>query len=373
MNERSQPSDRPAVLGLIVNPFAGLGGAVALKGTDGAEIVAEALAAGAEPKAEARAARALQAFRRDGGGAVVTGPGALGAAIAGDAECVPIHPTGTAEDTVALVRAMQDRVGLILFAGGDGTARDVAAANIAGVPILGLPAGVKMQSSVFARTPERAGQVAAAFLRDPQRAVEPADILDIDEAARREGRLVARLYGVADTPVGPRAHQGAKAGGGSEGLAEIDAALARYAAHMTAGTLYLIGPGMTMAALKDRLGGGTLLGVDAALDGEIIARDLSEAAILALLKTVAAARIVLTVIGGQGFLLGRGNQQISPRVIAAVGQDALDILCPASKLAALNPQELAVDTGDAELDQALSGFRQIITGPGRRQVVRVAA
>lgn len=371
LSRHDQTAD--TVLGLAVNPLAGLGGTVALKGTDGAETVARALAAGATPQSGERASRAMAAFRRDGGGPVLTGPGPLGADAAPWAETVSMTSTGTAVDTGRLVTAMQGRVGLILFAGGDGTARDVAAANRSDIPILGIPAGVKMQSGVFARTPERAGQVAAGFLAGADRRVDVAELMDIDEEARRAGRLSAHLYGTARTPAGPAAHQGPKAGSGGDGLAEIDAALAGYAREMQGDTLYLIGPGMTMAALKDRLGGGTLLGVDAARGGAIIARDLAEADILALLDAGGPARIVLTVIGGQGFLLGRGNQQLSPRVIERVGADAIDVICAASKLTVLIPQELAVDTGDATLDQALSGFRQIITGPRRRQVVRVAA
>lgn len=360
------------VLGLIVNPFAGLGGTVALKGSDGSEIVAQALAAGAKPLAGTRAARAMAAFRRDSGGAVLTGPGALGAEAAPEADVLALTPSGDASDTTRLVAAMRGRVDLILFAGGDGTARDVAAANVTGIPILGIPAGVKMHSGVFARTPERAGQVAAAFLSTATERTEAAEIMDIDEGARRQGRLSAHLFGMAQTPAGPAAHQGPKSPGLS-GVAEVDAALADYVRRMDPATLYLIGPGSTMAALKDRLGGGTLLGVDAALGGEIVARDLTEAGLLELLDRDRPARIVLTVIGGQGFLLGRGNQQFSPRVIDTVGPDAIDVICAASKLAALTPQELAVDTGDAALDAALTGFRPIITGPGRQQVVRVAA
>ncbi len=365
--------DASSVLGLIVNPLAGLGGAVALKGTDGAEIVARALAAGATPHAGDRAGRAVVAFRREFDGPILTGPGALGADAAPDAETMTITQTGTAQDTTQLVSAMQDRVSLVLFAGGDGTARDVAAANKSDVPVLGIPAGVKMQSGIFARTPERAGQLAASFLAGRDRRVETVEILDIDEDARRAGRLTSKLFGTAVTPVGPTAHQGPKAGSSLDGLAEIDAALADYVRGMHDDMLYLIGPGMTMAALKDRLGGGTLLGIDAARGSRIVARDLTEREILTLLETGDTARIVLTVIGGQGFLLGRGNQQLSPTVIKKIGPDAIDVICATSKLSALTTQELSVDTGDVGLDRSLAGYRQIITGPRRRQMVRVAA
>ncbi len=358
------------MLGLVVNPVAGLGGPVAAKGSDAPEIVRAALDAGAEPQAVRRAARAVAAFRAVSDAPILTGPGALGADAAPGAQVVPLDEvTGTAADTAALVAAMQDRAALILFCGGDGTARDVTAANGAGLPILGVPAGVKMHSGVFCRTPERAGQAAADFLASPERRLEMVEVMDIDEAARRAGRLSARLYAIARTPIAQGARQGPKAGGGDM-VADVDAALAEYARQMDPATSYVIGPGTTMAALKDRLGGGTLLGVDIARAGRIVVRDAGEREILAELARTESARIVLTVIGGQGFLLGRGNQQISPRVIRRVGTSAIDVICAAGKLTAM--PELSVDTGDAGLDAELAGYRQIRTGPGRRQVVRVA-
>lgn len=356
-------------LGLVVNPLAGLGGPMAEKGSDLSGIAGRAAAQGLAPGSAGRARRAMEAFARDGGGAVLTGPGALGAKAAGHAGILDIGPTrGTASDTARLVRAMQGRVDLILFAGGDGTARDVAAANAAGHPMLGVPAGVKMHSGIFARSPERAGQAAAAFLASRARATEMVEILDIDESERRRGRLSAQLFAMARCPSMPGIRQGAKAGGG-DAVAEMDAALAGYAASMEPGVVHVIGPGTTMAALKDRLGGGTLLGVDVARDGRIVARDLDAATLLG--WVAGPARIVLTVVGGQGFVLGRGNQQISAEVIRKVGPDRIDLICGAGKLAALRPRELTVDTGDVALDVMLSGYRQVITGPGRRQVMRV--
>ncbi|MEM7443202.1 MAG: ATP-NAD kinase family protein [Pseudomonadota bacterium] len=373
MTDANSGGDPAQVLGLVVNPVAGLGGTVALKGTDGTEIASRALLAGAKPQAGERARRAVAAFLRDGGGAILTGPGDLGGDAAPSADVIALKRSGTARDTAQLVNAMQGRVGLILFAGGDGTARDVVAANRNDIPILGIPAGVKMHSGVFSRTPERAGQVAAAHLSEGNPRVDVAEVMDIDEEERRRDRLSAHLYAMARTPAGPTAHIGPKAGSDGDSVAEIDAALAAYVREMNGDTLYLIGPGMTMAALKQRLGGGTLLGIDAARDGRIVARDLTEADILALLTDGDRARVVLTVIGGQGFLLGRGNQQLSPSVIRRVGADAIDVICTASKLAGLTIPELSVDTGDVELDRELTGFRQVITGPGRRQVVRLAA
>ncbi len=362
---------REAVLGLVVNPVAGLGGPLGEKGSDRAGIARRADASGLEGRSCPRATRAMTAAIRAHPVAVLTGEGALGQSAWPDAEVLDIGElTGTAADTVRLVEAMADRVDLILFVGGDGTARDVASANPKGVPILGVPAGVKMHSGVFARSPERAGQAGAAFLASSARRTEMVEILDIDEAERRAGRLSARLHTVARTPATIRARQSAKVGGGDL-LAEVDAAIGRYVAEMDGETLYVLGPGTTMAALKARLGGGTLLGVDVAQGSRVIARDVDAATLRAMVA--GPARIVLTVVGGQGFILGRGNQQIAADIIRAVGPGRIDVICNPAKLAALDPPELTVDTDDPTLDAALAGYWPIITGPGRRQVMRVVA
>jgi len=360
------------VIGLVVNPIAGVGGPFAAKGSDDPALVKQAHAAGIMSKAPDRAHRAMIACLRLIDAEVVTGPGFLGQSACGDATLVDMPAlTGCAQDTRNLVSELQDRVDLILFCGGDGTARDVVAANTKGVPILGIPAGVKMHSGVFGRSPEWAGQAAAEFLSDPARRVDMVEVMDIDEAERRQGRLSARLYAVTRTPAQRGGRQGPKAAGGDL-IADMDAAIADYVRRMDAETLYLLGPGTTMNALKDRIGSGSLLGVDAALTRAIMARDLSESAILDLLTRHTEARIVLTVVGGQGFVLGRGNQQLSARVIRAVGPGRIDVICASAKLAALDPQELTIDTGDITLDTQMAGYWQIMTGPGRRQVVRVA-
>ncbi len=359
-------------LGFLVNPYAGIGGPAAWKGSDDPALAARVRSEGGQLTSPVRAERALAAFLQSFPAAsIFTGPKALGQELAPMASVLHVDALSySPDDTRALVAAMQGKVSLILFCGGDGTARDVAAANVSGVPILGIPAGVKMHSGVFARSPERAGQAAAAFLKDPDHPVELVEILDIDEAERRAGRLSAQLFSVARSPVARGVRQSPKAGGGDL-LAETDAALAEYVRRMEPGCLYILGPGTTMNALKDRLGGGRLLGVDLARDGAIVDRDLSEEQLLAALADGAPARIVLTVVGGQGFILGRGNQQISGRLINRVGPDRIDVICAADKLNALNPQELTVDTGDVALDARLAGYWQVTTGPGRRQVVRI--
>jgi predicted polyphosphate/ATP-dependent NAD kinase len=198
-----------------------------------------------------------------------------------------------------------------------------------------------------------------------------SEIMDIDEAARAEGYVSPQLFATAPTPAGGAALQGPKTPGDT-GLADIDAALASYSKSMQPDTLYLIGPGTTMSALKARLGnGGTLLGVDAARDGRIIGRDLSACEVEALLKGDDPARITMSVVGGQGFVFGRGNQQFSPTAIRRVGRESIDLICSEQKLAGLHAAALGVDTGDPALDAELCGYWQVTTGPGRRQVVRV--
>ncbi|MFW2543796.1 ATP-NAD kinase family protein [Primorskyibacter sp. 2E107] len=357
-------------VGVVINPIAGLGGALAQKGSDAPDIASMAAALSHRSQAPQRAARAMRALKSRGDVQVFVGPVA---SACGGGERIAVPPlTGTAEDTMASVAAMQGKVDLILFAGGDGTARDICAANSGGVPILGIPSGVKMHSGVFARSPERAGLMAAAFLADPRRRTEMVEILDIDEVARRAGRLSAQLHCVARTPFdGTGARQHPKAGN-TDTAGDLGAALAAYAARLRDDTLYVLGPGATMMALKDRIGGGTLLGVDVAERGQITATDLDEHGLLARVagRTVC---VVLTVVGGQGFVLGRGNQQISPAVLRAAGVPQIDVICGADKLAALRPPELTIDTGDPELDCLLAGYWPVITGVDRKQVMRVVA
>jgi predicted polyphosphate/ATP-dependent NAD kinase len=244
---------------------------------------------------------------------------------------------------------------LLLFAGGDGTARDIHDAIGAEVPVIGIPTGVKMHSGVFAATPDAAGQAAAAYLRSPG-ALQPADIADVDEEAAREDRVATRLYGEARIPNAPRHILSAKAPSpaADAGLQALCEELRKLPG------LTLLGPGTTTA----RIHRGTLLGVDALLDGTLIAKDLDESQLLALEPD----RLILGVVGGQGSLLGRGNQQLSPAVLRRIRD--LTIVAGADKLARL--ERLRVDTGDDALDLQLSGYTRVHTAPGRTTVMKVS-
>jgi predicted polyphosphate/ATP-dependent NAD kinase len=367
-------------LGLVVNPLAGLGGTVALKGTDGA--AAEALALGAVPRAGERTRRALAVLATAvPGAAVLAAPGRMGADwAAGLPLSLAVLPgpdpadTTAADTTRAAAALAAAGAAPILFAGGDGTARDVLAAVGLDVPILGVPCGVKMQSGVFATSPEAAGRLAAEFLTHPARVgFRRVEIMDLDENALRAGRLSARLYGYARAPHALRLLQSPKASPGASDDARLDGACAEVARGILPGTLALIGPGTTAKRVLAALGQeGTLLGVDAVRDGAVIARDVTEAQALALAGDGPVA-VIVGVTGGQGFVFGRGNQQIGPEIIRRAGREGLTVIASAEKLAALPEPRLLLDTGDPALDAALTGFVRVRTGPRQTMLMRMEA
>lgn len=352
-------------LGLIVNPVAGTGGPLALKGSD--DIALAAAPADDSPgHAERRAIRALAGCT---GRLLVPDDtmGARAARLAGIAvDCVhsPGRPSRSA-DTVAAVAALEAAgADLILFAGGDGTARDVLAAA-PGVPVLGIPAGVKMHSGVFATSPAAVAATLRHLAAGGQLATTPAEVVDRDESG------APRLYGTLIVPAeAPR--QPAKAIAAAAPDAALGAAVARAARELADTELALIGPGMTMFALKTALTGkGSLLGIDIVARGVLAAADADEATLWDLVQG-RTPRLLLGVIGGQGFLLGRGNQQLSPRVLARTLWPP-EILASAAKLVALPGGRLLVDTGDEALDRRLAGHVAVRTGPRVSMMMRIDA
>ena len=370
-------------LGLIVNPIAGMGGRVGLKGTDGPGTAAQARALGATPLSPSRAQTALAviAERLADQIEVVTAPGTMGEEVARAAGFTPriVGQPGsgetTARDTEAAARAMADLgVDLLLFAGGDGTARNVCAAIGTRLPALGIPTGVKMHSAVYATHPRTAGELAARHLAGPPLPCREAEVMDIDEDAFRAGRVSARLYGTLLVPNERRLVQGLKSGSGGGDTADLGGIAAEIAGRMNDGALWIVGPGTTTRAIAERLGARkTLLGVDLFSRGELIAADVTESQILAHLDHLdgAPARIVVTPIGGQGYLFGRGNQQLSAEVIRRVGKPNVVVIATSGKLAALRGDPFLVDTGDPEVDALLAGYVRVVTGFGVETVYRV--
>ena len=368
-------------LGVIVNPIAGMGGRVGLKGTDGPAIVERALRLGAVPESPKRATETLRYLMGavDREVEVIVAPGLMGADEAAEAGLDPVvidmrtSRVTTAEDTrVAAGRMAELAVDLLLFAGGDGTARDVADAIGDRLPVVGIPTGVKIHSAVFATNPRAAASLAVRYLRDEVPCCRYQEVMDIDEEAFRQSRLSARLYGYLKVPYEAGLVQGAKDGGAGadeEALAEI---AAEFVEDMETECLYIIGPGTTTRAIARHLGlDKTLLGVDLVRDRRLVGKDVSEREILATLGE-GPAKIVVTPIGGQGYIFGRGNQQVSPEVIRRVGRENIVVVATEGKLIALHNTPLLVDTGDPDVDRLLTGYVHVITGYRRQAVRRVS-
>lgn len=366
---------------LIVNPIAGMGGKLGFKGTDGEEILARARAAGAVPEAPRRVVEALKKLAplKDEL-TVVTYPGEMGEKEAREAGLEKVVVVGsivegqtTAADTRrAAAELLEHGPDLLIFAGGDGTARDVYSVIGTRQVAVGIPAGVKIHSGVYAANPRRAGELAFRYLTGKIRHTREGEVMDIDEEAFRQGRVSAKLYGYLLVPDDPVFMQNVKAGGqGSEDVALENAAF-YVLDNMEPGRLYIIGPGTTTRIIKDKIGpGGTLLGVDVVQDKEFIARDVNEKDLLGLLDKNGRASIVVTVIGGQGYIFGRGNQQISPAVIRKVGRENIIVVASAQKLASLGSRPLLVDTGDEETDRLLEGYIRVVTGYHEQRLWRV--
>lgn len=365
-------------VGFIVNPIAGMGGRVGLKGTDG-EAYKLALARGAQPVAPRRAMEFLECVSASDF-EFVTAPSRMGydiiikskhadkiAEVVGELE--PSRET-TREDTIRIARLMKEKADIIVFVGGDGTARDIFEAVGLEKPVIGVPSGVKMYSAVFATNPCAAGRLLEAFIEGEADIVE-REVLDIDEESFRRDELRVRLYGYLRTPVRAELVQGSKSVhlDSEEELNKI--AIAQFLVeNMKPGTPYILGPGSTVKAICQVLGlPCTTLGVDVIVDGKLVARDACEKELLEIINKYGGAVIVVSPIGGQGFLFGRGNQQISPEVIRKVGKEGIIVVATERKARSL--RHLLVDTGDPELDKELRGYYKVLVNYGRYVVMKV--
>jgi predicted polyphosphate/ATP-dependent NAD kinase len=354
-------------LGFIVNPIAGMGGAVGLKGTDGKEILEKAVGLGAKPVAPARAEMflsTLNAIWKDF--VLISGAGLMGETEAQNSGfgCKVFgekREQTSKQDTMETAKQIVDEgVDLLVFCGGDGTARDVLNAVDKKVPVLGVPTGVKMHSAVFAVDPKAAARITARFLSG-QLPLWEAEVMDIDEEAFRQGRVSARLHGYVLTPYEPRLIQVAKiASPMTQSDLRNQAALAVYIIEkMEEDVVYVISAGTTTRTIGDLLDEKkTLLGVDIFKNKKIVARDVNEKQILEAIKGE-TVKVVVTPIGGQGFIFGRGNQQISPEVIQQVGKDNIIVIATENKMK--NLKALKVDTGDPDLDASFRGKITVIT------------
>ncbi len=366
-------------VGLIINPLAGIGGVVALKGSDGKETVAEALSRGAELRAPQRAIRALDVVSEGANSgtvnpvavALVTYPGPMGEEVARHCGFSPevigdIDPNVTTPEDTELAAKTMSEMGLdmILFVGGDGTARNICNAIPESQPVLGIPAGVKMHSGVYAITPEAAGELVCRLANGELVDIRQQEVRDIDEDAFRQGNVRARYYGDLLVPEEGRFMQHVKSGGREVEALVLQDIAGTLIEEMEDDYLYIVGPGSTTRGLMEELGlENTLLGVDLVRSRQVLALDVTGSDIE---QAVAAAdgkvKIIITPIGGQGHLLGRGNHQLTPSVIRQVGRDNLVVIATKTKITALNGRPLLVDSNDPALDKALAGYIPVTTG-----------
>jgi predicted polyphosphate/ATP-dependent NAD kinase len=357
-------------LGLIINPLAGIGGSVGLKGSDGDDIVAEALARGAEQKSNQRAALALDVLQPlKEQVQIITCPAQMGqdpvANKGFEYQLLPgIHSDQTsAEDTRNAARQLlEKKVDIILFAGGDGTARDICAVVEDRIPVIGIPAGVKIHSAVYAVTPKAAGEVVAMLARGELVDIKANDVRDIDEDAFRNNIVRAKLYGEMRVPQAGQFVQSVKQGGVEVEELVLQDIASDIVQNMEEDVLYLIGSGKTTQAIMDELYlDNTLLGIDAVYNHSLLKADVTEQQILELIDQY-PSKAVISIIGGQGHIIGRGNQQLSAQVLRKLGKDNLMVISTKAKISDLEGRPLIVDSGDPALDDSFSGTLEIITG-----------
>ena len=362
-------------IGLLVNPVAGMGGSVGLKGTDG-EIYQTALQLGAKPVTPVRAMDFLSHIRSRDSIELFVAPGQMGKEYVKDIG-IPITVVGTigqetsAKDTKRIaVEMLANGVVLLILVGGDGTARDVYDAIGLKLPVVAVPAGVKVFSSVFAFSTRAAAEMVDAFVAGID--VTEEEVLDIDEDAFREGRLDSRLYGYLSVPNVKSLLQGGKeASAAGRSAAESKKEIAAHIIEaMESGTLYLLGPGTTLKTIADEVGvPKTLLGVDAIFENKLVGTDLNERGILELFNQYKRRKIIVTPIGGNGFIFGRGSKQFTPDVIWQVGRENIIVVGTKDKLIKLDC--LRVDTGDFVLDRKLSGYMDVTVGHDYSKVMPV--
>lgn len=368
-------------IGLIVNPIAGLGGPAAMKGSDSPEGVRKALAMGIEPMSHHRAVEVLKKVKQRCPVPIsfITAPGTMGEDAAVEAGFEPVvcgvrGKITTAADTKRIaVQILEMGVDLLVFAGGDGTARDIFSAIGPDVLSFGIPAGVKMHSGVFALHPEAAASLILAIAEELTILHKLEEVVDLDEDEYVKGNVAAKRYGCLTVPAVRNYLQGMKAGRPSsdeQAIREIGGQIASLIEE-TENYCYAIGAGTTTRAVKDMLGiKGTLLGVDVCRGKNCFIQDACGRD-LERLAALGGMKIVVSPVGGQGYLFGRGNQQFTPKVIKFVEKKNIIVVCPPGKIAELRQRPFLVDTGDEELDNAMRGYIRVMIGWNKEIVCRI--
>ncbi len=361
-------------LGFVVNPIAGMGGRVGLKGTD--NVYLEAIKRGAKPVAPQRTYRFLNRLSiYDLDIEFFTASSIMGEDYLSNTD-YRYHVVGkidiptTREDTIAFVERVKKKIDILVFVGGDGTARDIYSVLDEEKPVIGVPSGVKMFSGVFTITPEKAADLLKAYI-DGEAILDRVEILDIDEERYREGKLITRLYGYMITPYLPGVIQGSKKATPLTEAKEEIMSIARFIVNnMDKHTLYILGPGYTVKSIMNLLNlKHTTLGVDLVFNGKLVGLDVDEKEILRQLDKYNRAKIIISPIGGQGIIFGRGNQVISPEVIKRVGIPNVIIISPIWKLR--NIPCLYLDTGDPSLDNDFPDYVKVLVRYGEYKVIKI--
>lgn len=367
------------IIGLIINPIAGMGGRVGLKGTDGKDILEKAIELGAEKEAPNKAIKALSALLPLKDEILVL----TSSADMGENQCrclgfnyEVIYTTKESTDsldTLEAAKIIEERgADLIIFVGGDGTARDIYKAVENKIVAIGVPAGVKIHSPVYANSPEKAGELALSFLTDNKVMIKEEEVLDLDEDAYRKNIVSTKLYGYLKIPYRKEFLQNKKA---PTPLSEKDSQKAialDIIDNMLEDCYYIIAPGTTTRAILDELGlECTLLGVDIIKNKKSVKLDCNENDILNILSTN-TGKVIITPTGGQGYLLGRGNQQISYKVLNKIGRENLIIISANQKIINLRGNSLLIYTGNEETDKLFSGYYRVKIGYGMDLMYRVS-
>ncbi len=371
-------------IGFIINPIAGMGGKVALKGTDGKQILQEAIKRGATPITIHRAKlffegiiklslnEQLEFFLPQGemGEKIFLENPLIAKKInVKILSQIPIPSVTTSIDTKRVAKELKDlKVDLIIFVGGDGTAQDIYSAIGSKMPILGIPSGVKIHSGVFAQSTGKASEIVNKFARNQIEFTE-VEIIDLDEVAFRKGILNTRLYGTILVPQIPSLMQLTKSSTHHTDTEKenINGIIRTLTEEISPGILYLLGSGSTIKNIARVFGEEvhqrkSLLGIDIVFKNDLLKSDVSESEILYLLDKYPEAqkKLLITPIGGQGFILGRGNQQLSPKVIEKIGFSAIQVIATKSKIINLPNRILHIDTGDPDLDKQLTRYQKVL-------------
>jgi len=359
-------------LGLIVNPIAGMGGSVGLKGTDG-DTYKKALKLGAKPTTPQRIEETLALVNRKDLYFIVA-PGKMGANFIKTFdfkyEVVSKIDTETnADDTKRIIREMVEKgIELLTFVGGDGTARDVYDVLGLTIPVVGIPSGVKMFSPVFALSTFAAAEI----INNESEQLTEKEVLDIDEEAFRENKIAAKLYGYLKVPKNITLLQAKKEPSNvSKSEEDMKEEIADYLMeNLEKETLYILGPGTTLKTIADKMGvEKTLLGIDAVFNGELVGIDLNEKGLLTLIKMYNKSIIIVTPIGGNGFIFGRASKQFTPEVLKLIGKENVTVVATEDKISRL--ECLRVDTGDVETDNNLRGHVKVNTGYKTEIIIEV--